>query len=187
MVKTAFAMADVFPDENGKPVFARKDEAAAGVCGAGDGGEQSWARPSGKLGARKEVTPPPHLRDRAHQVLPPACLSATSGPKWRTNSRSTLVIPAKGSLIRWLNRRVRPTCQLEPDPVLSLLHYGSASRPDPLPRHLVHEPTRQTRSERRIRPRAQSEGVRLLLGLWRSQPRLPGCWNGRGVRPRLGF
>ena len=54
-------MADAFPDENGKPVFVRKDEAAAGVCGAGDGGEQSWARPSGKLGARKEVTPAPAL------------------------------------------------------------------------------------------------------------------------------
>ena len=61
-------------------------------------------------------------------------------------------------------------------------------RPDPLPPCLPrHEPTHQAQNERRIRPRPQSEGVRLLLGLRRSQPRLPGCWNGHGVRRRLGF
>ena len=83
--------------------------AVAGVCGAGDGGERSWARPSGKLGARNGGDPGPRTQNRAHQVLSTACLSATSGPKWRTNSRSTLVMPAKGLLGRWLNRRVRPT------------------------------------------------------------------------------
>ena len=40
-------------------------------------------------------------------------------------------MPAKGSLDRWLNRRVRPTCQLEPDPVLSLYIMG-----------VLHDPTR---------------------------------------------
>ena len=51
----------------------------------GDGGSPDKIRPPRR--------PRPRTRDRADQVLSTACLSATSGPKWRTNSRSTLVIP----------------------------------------------------------------------------------------------